>query len=366
MLDERYRYRFAGALMACTLAAAWPTQAQNARTDWSGSFTAPVRDFVWEADPQIVRDGVVTLLATSGNQRVRVFSNGVEVGSALCAPQGNGAVTPGDQRTAKGVVTIANGQGEQSRLSWVGSADASGQTTVQSLAGACARIPTEFSSALAAVVTRNAFLVGTKAADVAVQAIPPAPGAASQTASSLAALDAIGELSLPRPESRGTANVLVLFSIADRKALVVKGGVVEATLRIAVRNPSQPFGHAVFQALEGAAPNGSQRWLAISTHGGPQDDLATLLTRIEFLEPQHARKELAVLTIGSALAFSDQPAEWVRPNAHRQILPTSSEQATETRKRQERTVGPVQRASQPRTPARRAPTLVPERMPDKP
>jgi len=225
---SRSNMRIAVALLALMASGGSPALGQQVQIG-SGSVVATVQhlkagQFVWA--PQIAPSGPVLLIVNLRNQRAVLFRNGVPIAATTVSTGKPGHSTP------VGVFTILQKQIEHysslydsapmpymQRLTWGGVALHAGKLPGYPASHGCIRLPADFAQRLYGI-TRLGMMVVVTDRDVAPR-VAPSP--------QLVEPDAADQANVPidwHPERSPTGPVSIVVSAADKRALILRNGVI--------------------------------------------------------------------------------------------------------------------------------------------
>jgi hypothetical protein len=264
-------------IVALLLLASSPFALPAQPTLESGSVTAAAErlkagEFLWA--PDIAPEGPVLLVVSLATQRAVIYRNGVPIGITTVSTGRPGHVTP------TGVFTILQRQVEHhsslyddapmpymQRLTWDGVALHGGNLPGYPASHGCIRLPHEFARLLYQVTRLGMTVVVTDRA--AVPRVAPAeallkgrPVPASPEAETLW-----------RPEASPSGPVSVVISAADRRAIVLRNGVVIGSAPVTIDGEVDRTSAFVMQNDAAGGPS----WLRVPLPGQTADSAGTEL-----------------------------------------------------------------------------------------
>lgn len=231
-----------GLVMAATLASAGLTALPAQRVDVStGSVAQTIStlragQYVWA--PEVAPSGPMLLIVNLKTQRALLYRNGIPIGASTVSTG-----RPG-YRTPTGVFTILQKHVEHysskydsapmpymERLTWYGVALHAGHLPGYPASHGCIRMPAGFAKLLYGLTSLGMTVVIT---DVpAIPRVAPEPAIISAGPADSADLAAV----LWEPQKSPTGPVSVIVSAKDRRALVLRNGVVIGSAPVRIEEP---------------------------------------------------------------------------------------------------------------------------------
>lgn len=256
-------------------------------------------DFIWE--PRLSPNGPLILVVNASTQRALLFRNGVPIAATTISTG-----RPGN-RTPTGVFTILQKRVEHysskydnapmpymQRLTWGGIALHAGNLPGYPASHGCIRLPLDFARKLygATQVGMTVFITDRTASP----RIAPSVGSVFQGSGTP---QAIGSVQW-NPGLSPSGPVSILVSASDRKAVVLRNGVVIGAGEVTIAGPvTGTFAYV----LQGAGP--LKRWLRLDLDG---DSTGTPVERREWerfnASPDFAAKVKSVLQAGTTIVVT--------------------------------------------------------------
>lgn len=260
-------------LLICSAAAltvpAWfPTAAQQVPIG-KGSVTHAVAqlkpgEYVWA--PQLAPAGPVLVVVNLATQRAVIFRNGLPVGASTVSTGRPGYETP------TGVFTILQKRVEHysstydnapmpymQRLTWRGVALHAGRLPGYPASHGCIRLPFEFAQLLYGTTKVGMTVVITSRAASPRIAHPPAISPADPVASS--------QPMAWNPAAAPEGPVSIVVSAADRRAFVLRNGVIIGSAPVAVAGPITGTWAYALRAIDAEG----QKWIRLDLAGDNPD-----------------------------------------------------------------------------------------------
>lgn len=231
-------------------------------------------EWVWDAaaEPQ----GPILVVVSLTEQRAYVYRNGVRIGVATASTGKPGYATP------TGVFTVLQKDKDhhsktyddapmpyQERLTWGGVALHAGGLPGYPSSHGCVHLPSAFARQLFEVSPMGMTVVIAEQGEAPRDVVHP--GLLTPVAADGAPLAPEPRLRDDEafrwtPAAGADGPVSLVVSGADRRLLVYRDGVEVGRARLTIRDPAQPLGTHVFQALDHAA-GAPLRWTAVSVPG---------------------------------------------------------------------------------------------------
>ena len=223
---------------ALVAAVAWPSRAQKVDVS-SGSVVQIVANlkpgqYIWA--PEIAPDGPMLLLVNLKSQRAVLYRNGVPIGATTVSTGRQGRETP------TGIFTILQKQVEHysskydsapmpymERLTWQGVALHAGHLPGYPASHGCIRMPAGFAKLLYGSTRLGMTVV--IAAVTAAPRVAPTPNILSENAFDEGSNSTMSW----DPGKSPTGPVSVIVSASDRRALVLRNGIVIGSAPVAVK-----------------------------------------------------------------------------------------------------------------------------------
>ena len=253
------------ALLIAAVAAAAPAAAQQVAID-SGSVVETVArlkpgQYVWA--PEVAPDGPVLVIVNVKTQRATVFRNGVPIGATTISTGKIGHETP------TGIFTILQKQVEHysskydaapmpymQRVTWGGVALHAGKLPGYPASHGCIRMPLGFARVLYNVTKLGMTHHITDAATTPRVAAGPQLVSAPELSS---AADAVQW----HPEKSPDGPVSIVISAADRKAVVLRNGVLIGSGPVTVDGPITGTWAYALRSVDGAG----RHWMEMNLSG---------------------------------------------------------------------------------------------------
>lgn len=253
------------ALLIAAVAAAAPAAAQQVAID-SGSVVETVArlkpgQYVWA--PEVAPDGPVLVIVNVKTQRATVFRNGVPIGATTISTGKIGHETP------TGIFTILQKQVEHysskydaapmpymQRVTWGGVALHAGKLPGYPASHGCIRMPLGFARVLYNVTKLGMTVVITDAATTPRVAAGPQLVSAPELSS---AADAVQW----HPEKSPDGPVSIVISAADRRAVVLRNGVLIGSGPVTVDGPITGTWAYALRSVDGAG----RHWMEMNLSG---------------------------------------------------------------------------------------------------
>ena len=251
---------FAGGL-AAPLVTTWAKAAEAAR--FVNASGLKPGGFTWQ--PSVAPEGPVLIVGSPRQQTVHVYRNGLEIGISTCRTAARtpfGLFSIIDQhRDRSGRLNTAAG-----RLVWqAAAAHAEGLEGVDGKVPLL-RVPDDFAALLYAATERGGTIVIADERTTTTM-VEHSAGLFSSVPSDAAAslVNDIGRRIRRSPETAGApgTEASIVVSGHDRKAYLIRDGMVEATTTVEIANPHIDLGTHVYGLIGPAADGSALRWLAI-------------------------------------------------------------------------------------------------------
>ena len=252
-------------------------------------------EYLWA--PEVVPEGPVLLVVSLATQRAVIYRNGLPIGITTVSTGRTG------HRTPTGVFTVLQRRVEHysnlynnapmpymQRLTWGGVALHGGDLPGYPASHGCIRLPPAFARLLygvthlgmTVVITDRAAVPRVAPAEALLRGVPSVAGSAASW----------------RPEAARSGPVSIVVSAADRRAVVLRDGVVIGAAPVAIDG-------AIGRTTAYVLGSGDGGWLRIPLPGQGADapDAPELRGRIHVAEDFHARVE-AILTPGTTVVVT--------------------------------------------------------------
>lgn len=276
-------------------------------------------EFFWR--PDVSPEGPVVVIVSLPEQLVHVYRNGIEIGVSTCSTGKRGHNTP------TGVFTILQKHKDHysstynnapmpnmQRLTWRGIALHAGNLPGYPASHGCVRLPREFSKVLFEITHLGTPIIIANQKTATADVLHPGlllPNTVEEQAR--AAVTRVGKKKAPKGWSadvrQNTASILV--SGKDRKAYLMRDGVIDFEADISVDKPSVPLGTHVYSLIGPAANGRYLRWLAFGlgsygTQGIPVTRRSDLtLRRIHLADRARAMAVASTLRPGTTMVITD-------------------------------------------------------------
>jgi hypothetical protein len=255
---------------AMLLAAAAPCAAQEVDLE-SGSVVQAVTQlkagqYVWA--PEVAPRGPMLLIVNVATQRAVLFRNGVPIAASTVSTGRPGHATP------TGVFTILQKHVEHysslydnapmpymQRLTWRGVALHAGNLPGYPASHGCIRLPAEFAKLLYGETKIGMTVVITH--EQSLPRVAPTPGILSQGAETTG----LDSGFVWKPEKAPDGPVSILVSAADRRAIVIRNGLVIGSAPVSVDGPVTGTWAYALKNIDAAG----QHWVRMALSAKPSD-----------------------------------------------------------------------------------------------
>jgi hypothetical protein len=255
---------------AMLLAAAAPCAAQEVDLE-SGSVVQAVTQlkagqYVWA--PEVAPRGPMLLIVNVATQRAVLFRNGVPIAASTVSTGRPGHATP------TGVFTILQKHVEHysslydnapmpymQRLTWRGVALHAGNLPGYPASHGCIRLPAEFAKLLYGETKIGMTVVITH--EQSLPRVAPTPGILSQGAETTG----LDSGFVWKPEKAPDGPVSILVSTADRRAIVIRNGLVIGSAPVSVDGPVTGTWAYALKNIDAAG----QHWVRMALSAKPSD-----------------------------------------------------------------------------------------------
>ena len=259
----------------------------------TGSIVATVRglkpgQYVWA--PDVAPAGPMLLIVNLRTQRALVYRNGIPIAATTVSTGRPGRETP------TGVFTILQKHVEHystkydnapmpymERLTWQGIALHAGQLPGYPASHGCIRLPRDFARLLYGVTTLGMTVVVTDQPTTPRLAAPPA------IAVGLSSLNSEGDGVDWHPEKSPAGPVSIVVSSSDKKAIVIRNGVVVGSAPVTIDGPVE--GSWAY-ALRDVDQSG-QHWMRMPLSGSKDATAVGPEEWRRFRTPDEFRREVA-------------------------------------------------------------------------
>ena len=262
-------------------------------------------EFVWA--PEMSPDGPILMVVNLATQRAILFRNGVPIAATTVSTGRPGYATP------TGVFTILEKKKEHysktydnaampnmQRLTWKGIALHAGKLPGYPASHGCIRLPPQFSSLLFGATHLGMTVV--------ITSVPADPRSSAAPDMAIARPPA-GDVSLAgaayewHPERSREGMVSVVVSVADQRAIVLRGGVQIGSAPVRVHMPVE---RAMAYVLRSWDKTG-QHWLKLQFSGAPESMDVTTEEKDQFETPWEFRRTVAAaLKLGSVIIVTPE------------------------------------------------------------
>ena len=285
--------------------------------------------FKWR--PERAPSGPVVLIVSISEQLAYVYRNGIRIGVATCS---TGA--PG-HRTPTGVFTILQKNADHysnlynnapmpymHRLTWRGIALHAGDLPGYPASHGCIRLPYEFAQRLFEITKLGTTVIISDKGSAPQEVNNPGlliPDYAQQKA------ERVVEAETRNSRKSGWVTKVhedvrsIVISGADRKAIVILNGKVEAEGAVRVLDTGQALGTHAFSLLGPNADRRSLRWMSFGVGGVEGQgsvvtrDTSDALRRIQMVNQQEALRLAMTYRPGTTLVVTELPASADTPRA---------------------------------------------------
>ncbi len=303
-VDRRALLKLAAALGGgAALAAFGPARADDA--DEVAIRALKPGEYVWY--PDRAPHGMVAVVVALPDQRCFVYRNGVRIGVSAISSGRDGHLTPTGVFTilAKDVDHHSSLYHEASmpyseRLTWSGVALHAGGLPGYPSSHGCVHLPLAFAKLLFGVTEVGTPVIisdgHTGPQDVLDPGLVLPPDVTA----------ALGGAKDDKPGAIGPVSIVA--SGADRRIIVLEGGVQVLEGAIRIQDPTRPLGNVVYVLT--AQPTGeTPRWMAVSYEGaGAKGGVAQEALSRLVVEPAINQKLAALLVPGATLLVTELPA----------------------------------------------------------
>ena len=273
-----------GWLRSITLAAAFLSSAAialepslQAGTVLEAAQRLQAGEYLWA--PAVAPQGPVLVVVSLATQRAVVYRNGIPIGISTVSTGREGFETP------TGIFTILQKQIEHfsnlyddapmpymQRLTWGGVALHAGNLPGYAASHGCIRLPREFARLLYGVTQRGMTVVVTDRPTV-----PHVAPAEALLGGRQALAGPSGESASWHPDRSPSGPISIVVSAADRRAVVLRNGIVIGSAPVAIEGGISRTSAYVLGSVAG----GQAQWLRIALPGqSAEDDLRPLRGRI--------------------------------------------------------------------------------------
>jgi hypothetical protein len=199
----------------------------------------------------------------------------------------------------------------QERLTWGGVALHAGGLPGYPSSHGCVHLPSAFARNLFDVSALGMTVVIGEAGEAPQDVVHPGlltPVAANGATLPPEAPLAGGEPFRWEPDAAPDGPVSLVVSGADQRLLVYRNGIEIGRARVTIRDPKDPLGTHVFQALEGGS-DGTPRWKAVPMpgHAGTKGDGDPDEVERIVLPPAFLQNLKPLVTPGTTLMVTDAP-----------------------------------------------------------
>jgi hypothetical protein len=262
-------------------------------------------EFVWA--PELSPDGPILMVVNLATQRALLFRNGIPIAASSVSTGKPGYETP------TGVFTVLEKKREHysktydnapmpnmQRLTWKGIALHAGKLPGYPASHGCIRLPPQFSSLLFGATHVGMTVVITSVPATPQSSLPPDMAIARPPAGDASLLRAPYEWN---PERSPKGMVSVVVSVADQRAIVLRGGVQIGSAPVRVQLPVE---HAMAYVVRSWDKDGPH-WLKLqfSGTGGSMEVRADEKDRFE--TPWEFRRAVAAsLKLGSVIIVTPE------------------------------------------------------------
>jgi hypothetical protein len=275
--------------------------------------------YVWA--PELSPEGTALLVVNVATQRAVLFRNGVPIAATTVSTGSEGHETP------TGVFTILQKKKEHysnlynnapmpnmQRLTWDGIALHAGRLPGYPASHGCVRLPKEFSALLYDATTLGMTVVITSIPAMPQSSAAPDLAVATEATDQRPLADAPFEW---HPERATEGIVSVVVSVADQRAVVLRGGVEIGSAPIRVNRPVEA---AMAYVLRASDANGRQ-WLKLNFAGSGQGMEVGPDERGRFDAPSGFRSLVAdILSPGSAIIVTPESLTAGSPGSELMVI----------------------------------------------
>jgi hypothetical protein len=276
-------------------------------------------EFVWA--PELSQEGPILMIVNLATQRAVLFRNGVPIAATTVSTGKPGYETP------TGVFTILEKHKvhfsktydnapmpNMQRLTWKGIALHAGKLPGYPASHGCIRLPPQFSSLLFGATHLGMTVVITSV---------PADPRGSAAPDLAIARPPTGDASLIRaayewhPERSRRGMVSVVVSVADQRAIVLRGGVQIGSAPVRVHMPVK---RAMAYVLKSWDKNGPH-WLKLQFSGAPGSMDVTAEEKERFETPWEFRRAVAAsLKLGSVIIVTPESLTAGSPGREQTVI----------------------------------------------
>jgi hypothetical protein len=252
---------------------------------------------------------------------VHVFRNGLAIAASTCSTGAKGHATP------TGVFTILQKRKEHysstynnapmpnmQRLTWRGIALHAGNLPGYPASKGCIRLPMRFSELLFSVTQHGTPVIIADQASSHSSALQAGLVLPRDVSESADAAQRKASVSSKKAAGAGDVVTSILVSAADRKAYLVRDGVVTFETPIAISDPAKPLGTHLFSLIGPSEDRHSLKWMAFGLGGHPDTGMpATIwsnaeLARVEYLDRDAVYRIADTLRPGTTMVITDYSA----------------------------------------------------------
>ena len=262
-------------------------------------------EFVWA--PELSPDGSALLVVNLATQRAILFRNGVPMAASTISSGKDGTETP------TGVFTILEKKKEHysstynnapmpnmQRLTWKGIALHAGKLPGFPASHGCVRLPMQFSSLLFGATTKGMTVVITSVPVVPRESGTPDLAMSQPPAGGQPLTNAAYEW---HPERAKSGMVSVVVSLADQRAIVLRGGVQIGSAPARFNGTLQSGMAYVLRSWDSSG----QHWLKLQFSGSGQSTDVSQEEKARFETPFAFRRAVAAsLKLGSVVIVTPE------------------------------------------------------------
>jgi hypothetical protein len=281
-------------------------------------------EFIWA--PELSRDGPILMVVNIATQRAILFRNGVPIAATTVSTGKSGNDTP------TGVFTVLEKKKEHysktynnapmpnmQRLTWKGVALHAGKLPGYPASHGCIRLPPQFSSLLFGATHLGMTVVITSVPTIPSRSAPPDLALARSPAGQGSLVRAAYEWT---PERSKNGMVSVIVSVADQRAIVMRGGVQIGSAPVRVNMPVE---RAMAYVVRSWGKEGPQ-WLKLQ-FGGAGQGIDVAADEVERFEtPWEFRRAVASsMKLGSVIIVTPESLSTGSPGREQTVIDDNPE-----------------------------------------
>ena len=281
-------------------------------------------EFIWA--PELSRDGPILMVVNIATQRAILFRNGVPIAATTVSTGKSGNDTP------TGVFTVLEKKKEHysktynnapmpnmQRLTWKGIALHAGKLPGYPASHGCIRLPPQFSSLLFGATHLGMTVVITSVPAIPSRSAAPGLVLARSPAAQGSLVRAAYEWT---PERSNKGMVSVIVSIADQRAIVLRGGVQIGSAPVRVNMPVERAMAYVVRSWDKEGP----QWLKLQFAGAGEGIDVAADEAERFETPWEFRRAVASsLKLGSVIIVTPESLSTGSPGKELTVIDDNPE-----------------------------------------